>query len=439
MQQRDAPPGWFGHPKGLTILFLTEMWERFSYYGMRALLVYYMMKALGFPQQQASTVYGIFTACVYLTPIVGGFLADRVFGLRRNVIAGALIMALGHFVLAWSELLYLGLAMIAIGNGLFLPSLPSQVTRLYEPTDPRRDRAFTVYYVGVNVGGLLAPVLCGTLGELYGWHYGFGAAGVGMLCGLGFYLAGTRHLPPEPTRPQAMLSRQSAFRELDRRRLIIMVSVLAIVILFRAAYEQTGNTIALWADQGIDRVLQVGSWRFEIPMTWFQALNPLLVIILTPILANLWMRQSSRGKEPTTLRKMAIGSALVGIAYLQATLATASAHGVVGLGAPLLYFLLLTLGELFILPIGLGLFARLAPPTLTAFVVACWFSAIALGNLLAGALGTLWSRLPVHHFFLICAGIAFSAALLLRWLDPFVEQVPSGPKVSPQKRIAEEV
>lgn len=259
-----------------------------------------------------------------------------------------------------------------------------------------------------------------------------------MLCGLGFYLAGTRHLPLEPTRPQAMLSRQGAFRELDRRRLIIMVSVLAIVILFRAAYEQTGNTIALWADQGIDRVLQVGSWRFEIPMTWFQALNPLLVIILTPILANLWMRQSSRGKEPTTLRKMAIGSALVGIAYLQATLATASAHGVVGLGAPLLYFLLLTLGELFILPIGLGLFARLAPPTLTAFVVACWFSAIALGNLLAGALGTLWSRLPVHHFFLICAGIAFSAALLLRWLDPFVEQVPSGPKVSPQKRIAEE-
>ncbi|HEY6925939.1 MAG TPA: oligopeptide:H+ symporter, partial [Steroidobacteraceae bacterium] len=181
---------WFGQPKGLTILFLTQMWEQFSYYGMRALLVYYMTRGLLLGQEKASLIYGAYTATAYLTPIFGGLVADRWLGRRRAVIIGATIMAAGHFMMSFDALLYVALATIALGNGLFLPSLPSQIATLYETDDPRRARAYNIYYVGVNLGGFLAPLICGTLGEVYGWHVGFAAAGVGMLIGLLVYVLG---------------------------------------------------------------------------------------------------------------------------------------------------------------------------------------------------------------------------------------------------------
>ena len=175
---------WFGQPRGLTILFLTNMWEQFSYFGMRALLMYYMTKELLIGQGHASVVYGVYTACAYFTPIVGGVVADRLLGKKRAVILGASIMAAGHFMMTFESLLYVALATIALGNGLFLPSLPSQINDLYGPGDPRRAWAYHVYYVGINIGGFLAPLLCGTIGEAYGWHYGFGLAGIGMVAGL---------------------------------------------------------------------------------------------------------------------------------------------------------------------------------------------------------------------------------------------------------------
>src|SRR5690606_22131469 len=191
---------WFGQPRGLTILFLTQMWELFSYYGMRTLLVYYMTKQLLFAQEKASFIYGTYTAMAYFTPILGGAIADRWLGKRNAVLLGGGIMALGHFAMAFEPLFYLGLATIALGNGLFLPSLPSQINDLYAGDDPRRGRAYNVYYVGLNLGGFLAPLVCGTLGELYGWHYGFGAAGIGMLAGLVVYVLGRDYLPPEAPR-----------------------------------------------------------------------------------------------------------------------------------------------------------------------------------------------------------------------------------------------
>src|SRR4051794_25109410 len=194
--RRDAS-NWFGQPRGLTILFLTNMWEQFSYFGMRALLVYYMTKQLLISQQHSSFIYGTYTAFAYFTPIIGGAVADRYLGKRRAVIIGASTMAAGHFMMAFEPLFYPALATIALGNGLFLPSLPSQINDLYGPDDPRRGWAYNVYYVGINVGGFLAPLICGTLGEVYGWHYGFAAAGVGMLSGLAIYLTGARYLPPE--------------------------------------------------------------------------------------------------------------------------------------------------------------------------------------------------------------------------------------------------
>src|SRR4249919_4222327 len=208
MSARTEASNWFGQPRGLTILFLTNMWETFSYYGMRALLVYYMTKQLLISQQHSSLIYGAYTSFAYFTPIVGGAIADRYLGKKRAVIIGATTMAAGHFMMAFEPLFYVALATIALGNGLFLPSLPSQINDLYAPDDPRRGWAYNVYYVGVNVGGFLAPLICGTLGETLGWHYGFGAAGVGMLAGLLIYLAGSRYLPA-PTVPAKTLSTDS--------------------------------------------------------------------------------------------------------------------------------------------------------------------------------------------------------------------------------------
>ncbi len=408
----------FGQPRGLTVLFLTQMWEIFSYYGMRSLLVYYMTKQLLMGQQQASLVYGVYTATVYFTPIIGGVISDRWLGRRRAVIIGASIMAFGHFLMASESLFYFALAAIALGNGLFLPSLPSQIDGLYAKDDPRRGSAYNVYYVGINVGGLLAPLVCGTLGEVYGWHYGFGAAGIGMLAGLLIYVFGARHLPREESSARSVDTTAQPAVALQRHELWQRVRVLfaigLTVMLFRGAYEQLGNTIALWADTGVDRM--VGG--FSIPMTWFQSLNPLLVIVLTPLFVAHWTRQARNGREPTPARKMAMGAAGVACAYL--LLAVVSATVPAGQASWIwlaLFFLVLTSGELFILPIGLGLFARLAPAGHGATTIAAWFFATFGGSLLAGVLGTYWTALGPSSFFVLMGAVGIAAGVLLWLLD----------------------
>ncbi|HMN46483.1 MAG TPA: peptide MFS transporter, partial [Povalibacter sp.] len=394
---------------GLTILFLTEMWEKFSYYGMRTLLVYYMTKALLISQTQASWIYGFYTAFTYFTPIIGGVIADRYLGRRRAVIIGGAIMALGHFMMTFETLFYPALAIIGLGNGLFLPSLPSQVKSLYRSDDPRIGSAYNVYYVGINLGAVLAAIVCGALGELYGWHWGFGAAGVGMCLGLVVYTFGGRYLPAEVA---AAVPRETDSRSDDswRTRVALLLGVIAIVVVFRGAYEQIGNTVALWADSGVDRRIGA-SWT--IPATWFQALNPLLVFTLTPILLAYWKRHADQQFAP--LRRMAIGAFVVAGAYVLLALVAGQpqAHWLW-----LATFLLLyTLGELFILPTGLGLFGRIAPRNLAATAIALWFSASFAGNLLAGALGTLWSRFDRTTFFLIVAAVAAVAAVALLLVD----------------------
>ncbi|WP_149195178.1 peptide MFS transporter [Luteimonas suaedae] len=414
MSTAPAQRDWFGQPRGLTILFLTQMWEIFSYYGMRALLVYYMTKQLLMGQQQASLVYGLYAATVYFTPILGGVVSDRWLGRRRAVIIGGAIMAIGHFLMASESLFYLALASIALGNGLFLPSLPSQVDGLYQRRDPRRGSAYNIYYVGINVGGLLAPLVCGTLGELYGWHYGFGAAGIGMLLGLAVYVGGGRYLPAEASRREVVAATDEANDTGLALRLRVLLAIALCVMLFRGAYEQIGNTIALWADTGIDRSLGA----LTIPMTWFQALNPMLVILLTPVLVAHWSRQAGRGREPGSARKMALGAGGVALAYL--LLAAVSAGTAAGQASWVwlaLFFLVLTMGELFILPVGLGLFARLAPSKHRATTVAAWFFAAFGGNLLAGLLGMAWSRLGPAAFFALMAAVAAGAGVLLGLLD----------------------
>jgi POT family proton-dependent oligopeptide transporter len=403
---------WLGQPRGLSVLFLTEMWTQFSFFGMRTLLVYYMTKQLMIDQQHSSLIYGGYAAAVYFTPIFGGLIADRFIGKRNAVVIGGLLMAAGHFMMAFESLFYFALAAIALGNGLFLPSLSSQINSLYAEGDPRLASAYNVYYVGINLGAFLAPFVCGTLGEVYGWHWGFAAAGVGMLIGLATYLAGLRYLPAEPPRGRLAPKRPVEI-EHPRRRFLLLLGIMAVVIVFRGAYEQNGNTIALWTDSGVDRHL---TGQLSIPLTWFQALNPLLIFLLTPIFVSHWTRQARKGREPSSVRKMVTGAILVGLSFVLISLVSAHSAATHTRSSWIwltLFFVVLTAGELFILPVGLGLFGRLAPKGFEATAIAIWFFAGFAGNLFAGGLGVLWSRLSQPQFFMLIAAVSTVAAALL--------------------------
>ncbi|HEY0630195.1 MAG TPA: peptide MFS transporter [Sphingomicrobium sp.] len=416
----------FGHPAGLSVLFLTETWANFSYFGMQALLVYYMTKQLDFAQPTASALYGTYAAFAYLTPLLGGWMADRWLGQKRSVILGGGLMALGHFSLAFEGLFFPGLFLVGLGNGFFITSTTTQVGHLYRPGDPRRDRAFTVYYVGINIGGFLAPLVCGTLGEFYGWHYGFAAAGIGMVIGLAIYLKFQRLLGPEPERQKRVRRGSVGIGPDGWRAIRTLCALAAVVVLFRIAYEQSGNTIALWADANTDR--SVGS--FTIPATWFQSINPFLIFTLTPFLAYWWRRQAARATEPSTLRKMAIGCAVGGLAYVLMIGAgldyeqTGSASWLWLVG----YFVLLTAGELFVLPVGLSLFSQLSPAQATSAMIGVWYLAKFAGASLAGWLGTFWLKMPHPLFFAIGAAAAFAAGVAMLVAEHFLpKRTAAGP------------
>lgn len=394
-----------GHPRGLSVLFLTETWEKFSYYGMRAILIYYMTQTLLLPQAQASAIYGYYTAAAYVTPVLGGWVADRWLGRKAAVLAGGAIMALGHFMMASEALFFPALAAIAFGNGLFLPNLPAQISGLYAHEDPRRMAAYNVYYAGINLGAFLAPLVCGALGERLGWHWGFGAAGAGMVAALAIYVAGARWLPADrpASRTSTSLQRTTGLRA----PLFFLAAVIAAVVIFRAAYEQIGNTVAVFTQAEVDRSLTDG---LDIPMAWFQALNPLFVFVLTPFLAVVWKAPAA---VSGSVRRMAAGAVVVALSYLLLALAGGAQAGPAHWSWLVAFFLLITLGELLILPVGLGVFGRLSPAHQAGAMIAAWFFASAAGNLLAGQLGAVWSRTTPATFFILTAGVAAAAGALL--------------------------
>ena len=423
----------FGHPKGLAFLFTTEMWERFSYYGMRALLVLYMTKHLLAPehaghvlglaglksaletvfgpldlQPLSSQIYGLYTALVYLTPIFGGLLADRVLGQRRTVVIGAILMAIGHFLMAVEQLFLLALAALILGNGAFKPNISTQVGGLYAPGDPRRDRAYSIFYVGINVGAFLAPLICGTLGELAGWHYGFAAAGVGMLIGLAIYLYAMPLLPPDELQKAKAAGVERKPLDRDEWRAVVALLVLFVPnTLFWATYEQQGNTIALWADANTDRTVNLFAWTAEIPTTWFQAFNPFMIFAFTPFIIALWTRQAARGTEPSTLTKMALGCFGVTAANLIMVLAALYAGGGKASWLWLFgYFVVVTIGELYLSPVGLSLVTKVAPARILSMMMGVWLATSFVGNFLAGFIGSFWSQTDKAVFFLIVAAIA---------------------------------
>lgn len=425
-----------GHSPGLATLFGSEMWERFSYYGMRALLVLYMVDellkpermnaALGLaalksgletlsgplgPQPLASQIYGLYTGLVYLTPILGGLVADRWLGRTRTVALGAGLMVAGHFLMAYEPLFLVALSLIALGCGAFKPNISTQVGELYPRNDSRRDRAYSIFYVGINIGAFFAPLVCGTLGEKLGWHYGFMSAGVGMAIGLTIYLRGRAGLPGD--RPRATPAPEVG--DVQFRRAFLGIAWLFLPsALFWAAFEQQGNTIAIWAEQFTDRGVNLFGWRGEIPVTWFQAFNPLMIFLFTPPLVAFWGWLARRGWEPSTVRKLSFGC--LGVAASFAVMALAAAVSDGGKASwlwLLLYFTLVTLSELHFSPITLSLVSHLAPEGARSALMGAWFTSMFLGNLLAGWIGSFWANLTSVQIFLLVGGLGAAGALII--------------------------
>jgi len=454
-----------GQPRGLGLLFLTEMWERFSYYGMRALLVLYLVNELKWSDADATRLYGTYTGLVWLTPIFGGYLADRFIGTRRSLVLGSCIIAAGHFVLALRSMstFYLGLALVIIGTGFFKPNVSTMVGQIYREGDPRRDAGFTVFYMGINTGAFIAPFICGTLGQRVGWHYGFGAAGVGMLLGLLGYLWGRdRYLPgigmgaTQAKRGSAsdLASPGSSVNPIhgvtggviglvvgwigsggnwygilmgatvgaalglsvlgskgeERKRVIALFIVVFFVIFFWMAYEQAGSSMNIFADRFTN--LQVGS--FAIPSSWFQSAPPLFVLILSLPIAGLWRGLDKRGKEPSTPMKMVWGLMVLGVSFGLMYLAGRTADGCIAqvgaeqarsnchVASP--FFLILTyagsvLGELFVSPIGLSYVTKVAPARFGSLLMGAFFLSNSAASKIGGFVAGLTDRIPSQATF----------------------------------------
>jgi POT family proton-dependent oligopeptide transporter len=427
------------------------MWERFSYYGMRALLVLYMVNYLLLPerlngsvglselklllekifgplevQPLASQIYGLYTSLVYLTPIMGGLIADRWLGRTTTIIIGGTLMFLGHFLMASEHYFLPALLLLILGVGAFKPNISTQVGELYASNDHRRDRAYSIFYVGINLGACLAPLVAGTLGERMGWDYGFACAGIGMIIGLAIYLWGFADLPESslPATGSLMQQKQKtivgeAYAEHGRLWLILLF---APSVFFWAAFEQQGNTIALWAETFTNRNVSFFGMHFEIPTTWFQALNPLMIFVFTPLLVALWDHMAQVTREPETVVKLIVGCFGVSLSYLVMTIAawTADAARVSPLWL-LLYFALITVSELLFSPITLSLASSVAPRDARGLTMGIWFLSIFLGNLLSGWIGGFWSTLPPASFFALVGLIAALGGVIIfiarLWLD----------------------
>jgi len=435
---RSNEPEFLGHPKGLAFLFATEMWERFSYYGMRALLVLYMVNYLLKPERAnevlglsalkggleavsgpleaqpfSSHIYGLYTSLVYATPILGGLVADRWLGRRRTVALGAALMVAGHFVMASEQLFLLALTLLILGNGAFKPNIVTQVGGLYAPHDLRRDRAFSVFYVGINIGAFFSPLVAGTLGETVGWAWGFGSAGVGMTIGLATYFYGLRYLPPDEARG-VEAEAPSATRPSLGASLVGLALLFVPAALLTCAYEQQGNTIVLWAERFTDRTVSLFGWSAEIPVTWFQAFNPLMVFLFTPPLVAWWGKLARRGREPFTIDKLAIGCFGIGAGYAIMAAAALSSLGAKASWLWLVaYFAIITWFELYFYPVALSLISRIAPEDSRSLLMGLWLAASFAGNLFAGWFGGLWSSFSSVAFFALAAGVAGSAGAFI--------------------------
>ncbi|OCC09991.1 peptide MFS transporter [Streptomyces sp. PTY087I2] len=476
---KDSPSSgektFFGHPRGMATLFMTEMWERFSWYGMRAILTLYLVAAvldgpLEGREALAASIYGVYNAVVYMAAMPGGWVADRLWGARKAVLVGGIIIALGHFTLALPSdiAFFVGLALIAAGTGLLKPNISAMVGGLYEgQPSARRDAGFTLFYMAINIGGLAAPLLVGYLGEHVNWHLGFGVAGVGMTFAVIQYALGSKHLgdvgklPAKPISPE---ERRSTLRKValwagiavaallidlalgtyDIEHIVNVLAVLGVVVpivyfitifrdpaltkedrpkikayvwffitavLFWMIYDQSGSLLTIFADNKTDRF--IGGWEF--PASWLQSVNPAMVIILAPVFAALWVRLATRNREPSTPMKFALAMLLIGGSFgimgLAGAAAANSETGKVTVFWLLAVYLAQTMGEMCLSPVGLSLSTKLAPKMFVGQIMGLWFLATSTGNALNGWTTKLNAPLGDAAYYTLQAIVAVAAGI----------------------------
>lgn len=489
-----------GHPKGLYSLFFTEMWERFSYYGMRALLTIFLTAELatggfGLDRSESLSIYGVFTALVYLTPILGGWFADKILGQRKSILIGGLVMAIGQFMLAASAFVdlmgdletrknffYLGLGVLILGNGFFKPNISTIVGDLYDNDDPRKDGAFTIFYMGINIGAFLSPFVAGTLGEKVGWPYGYLAAGIGMLIGVlwfygkrntlediglppGYKEKGITKLLPKDWRDVVVYTIANVafvflvmfiWNNTSDLFHTIMVWVLGIAgagfiglsifkgttgstewtrvfvililaffnIVFWAGFEQAGGTFNLFAQENTDRNVS----GFEIPTTWFQNINPIAIVTLAPLFSILWIKLAAKRLNPRTPVKFAMAMFIGAVAFFIMTQAqnSADAGNLVSPMWLVVVYVLLTIGELMLSPIGLSMVTKLSPGKITSIMMGVWMASFALGNYLAATLEQIlttydFDLYPFITYLMLGSGV--SLLLLSPLLNKFMKGI----------------
>lgn len=454
-----------GHPKGLYLLFFTEMWERFSYYGMRAILIYYLTKTylqggLGMDKGEATLLYGYFTGLVYFTPLIGGWLADKYLGKRLAITIGGITMMLGQFTLFGMNNmtgLYLGLFLLIIGNGFFKPNISTLVGGLYAEGDDRRDSAFSIFYMGINLGAFIAPLLIGYLTDdlfavkegseimSYGYKYGFLAAGIGMLLGqLVFNMLAQKYLGDLGKKPVGSSKTAGVVENLEsinpqtgavlnkseeNQRISVIFILFLFAVFFWAGFEQAGSSLSLYTDSFIDR--KIGD--FEVPASWFQSVNPVFIVLLAPLFAMFW--NSKLGKKLTTPVKMGVGMVILGVGFwfMLGAVAERNANGNVDDIANkaammwlIMTYLFHTIGELCISPVGLSVVTKLSPPKLASILMAVWMLASSAANFIGGFLASSVETMGAGQVFTYISGFVIICGLLLISLNKFIVKMMHG-------------
>lgn len=395
----------FGHPRGLYVLFLTEMWERFSYYGMRALLVLFLVSSVngenpgfGWTSSEALKLYGIYTFLVYLSSIPGGIIADKYIGQKKAVILGGLLLVAGHSILAFQSLFtfYLGIGLIIAGVGCLKPNISTMVGGLYPKGDDRRDKGFTIFYIGINVGAFLAGIIIGYVGETMGWHYGFGLAGIGMAAGLIIFLTGHKYLRGVGEAVKALSAEEQeqqnkALTSVEKDRVKVMLLSFLMIIVFWGAFEQAGGLMNLYASEKTNRL--IGFLNFTVPATWFQSVNSFFIITLGIPIAAFWFNWKQKGKEASSIFKIAIGLIIMGWGFLFMTAASVQFQneGSSAMTWLVLAYMFHTIGELCASPVALSYITKLAPVKYASIMMGVYFAATGLGNYVAGWVG-VWSQ-----------------------------------------------
>lgn len=489
-----------GHPKGLYLLFFTEMWERFSYYGMRAIFVLYMTKMLLMPDDQASNIYGSYTGLVYLTPLLGGYLSDRFLGNRRSIEIGGLLMAIGQFMMFFSAstsggtaltLMWAGLTALIIGNGFFKPNISTMVGQLYPAGDRRVDSAFTIFYMGINLGAFFAPLVCGTLAEKVDFKWGFLAAGIGMVLGvLLFIFMKNKYLITEDGKPigtsikpmdtkniayligailmiffllnfktifnnnwdiigwviygsmvlmPLIILTDKSLTSTERNRILVIFILVFFVIFFWGAFEQAGASLTIFADRQTDRNL----FGWEMPASYFQSVNPLAIIVLAPLFSVFWLKLGNRNMEPSSPRKMAWGLALIALGYGLIAFAVKGVDPTTKVSMFWLFglYIVHTMGELCLSPIGLSMVSKLSPARFSSLLMGTWFLANAAANKFAGTLSELipsetnpvtsfigFKITNLYEFFLLFIIMCGVAAVILFVISGKLQKMMAGVK-----------